>query len=200
MIEKLSISLSKAVAKQIPMDNAEHEVMEYGIYMALSEFTKLSVILSASFILGFLKYTIYIIVIFGILRNFLGGFHAKTNIGCFISYLSTIALIAIIGLTIKNTFIITISGISLYPLVLLAIYRYAPADVENKPITSSAQRKFLRRGSVLVVTLLYVAFMIIPYPYRNFTLLTILAETCTMLPLTYKLTKNNYGVERSCSL
>ena len=62
------------------------EIIEYGVYMTVSEIVKISIILTVSIILRILPYVAAVVVIYGIQRTLLGGIHAKTQLGCMIAH------------------------------------------------------------------------------------------------------------------
>jgi len=192
----ISTSITNSISKSVETTEEEKEVVEYGINIALSELTKLSAIILISIPLGIVKYSLFIIVVLGILRSLLGGVHAHTHIGCFLTYSIIIFSIIVISCFCGSQLSKIFMFLSL-PFVYTSIYKYAPADIENKPILSTKQRKFLRKAGILAVSLLYVIALFLPKIFSNMIIFTLIIEAVTMLPIIYKITKNKYGYERS---
>lgn len=196
-IDTYSQRLTNYLASRLEMDDSEKEVVEYGIYMFISETTKLSLTFLILFSLGQLKNGLLIVVVFGLLRSILGGVHAKTHVGCFISYLVSLTIILSAGLLFTKAQCIYFVLAS-FPFIIMAILRYAPADVENKPIISIRQRKSLRRKGLIAAFVFLVISCILPHPYSGFALFSVILEVIAILPITYKLYQTKYGyIERS---
>jgi accessory gene regulator B len=147
------------------------------------------------YLIGFLKYSVFVILIFGVLRNFLGGVHAKSHLGCFLSYFFTVLLIISAGLETTENQAIVIMLLAL-PAVVLSILKYAPADTEEKPIVSLRQRKQLKLMGLFTVLVLMIVSLIIDTPFGGFIVYTIIAQILLMHPVSYKLFKSSFSVER----
>ncbi|MDP4179932.1 MAG: accessory gene regulator B family protein [Bacillota bacterium] len=195
-LERLCKLLTKKLAQNIFIEEEEIEIIEYGFHLIISETSKLLLTLIIMNSIGFLYYSIFVIVTFGVLRNFLGGVHAKTHIGCFISYLSTIFLIVLLGKVTTKLQCIIIT-VSILPYVISTIKKYAPADTQEKPIVSEIQRKHLRKIGLFAVIILIIFSIFINSPFSGFIIFTIFAETILMRPAAYKLFKSSFSMERN---
>lgn len=190
-ISHVSEGLTAAIKRNMPVDEVKAEQIEYGIYMTISEVIKIAAIIIISKLVGVLNYSIVAILIFGVHRGFIGGVHAKTHWGCFISY-----SIIIFGTIYTSLFLnvdIFILCALLYPICMIIAYKYAPADILNKPVVSKKQRRYLRTGGFAFLTLCFVSSLFLTQPYANITIIITFVECVTMLPIVYKLTKNEYG-------
>lgn len=190
----ISESLTKSIKyNNIISDEVKLEQVEYGIYMLLSEVVKLAVILIISALLNMFVYSVVAIVIFGIHRGFIGGVHAKTHWGCFLSYCAIIFGTLFISLYLNVTMLILF--FTLYPVCMFIVYKYAPADIANKPVVSKMQKRYLRTGGFIFLTLVFISSLFVPQPYGNILVFISLAECITMLPIVYSITGNKYGNE-----
>ncbi|MCX8132105.1 MAG: accessory gene regulator B family protein [Clostridia bacterium] len=192
MISKISEGITRRISENLPdisKEKAEH--IEYGLYMLISELYKILLILMLSYILGVLAYTIVVIFVLGLMRNFLGGVHAKTHIGCLISYSAVI--FGIIGISsickLEPVFVLVFTA----PLSFILAYKYAPADDINKPILSRKQRKRLRKFGFITLTSILLSSIIVPTFWAKILLFTCIAESITLTPIVYKITGNKYG-------
>lgn len=189
-ISNISEGLTKKIRENLVVDDTRAEQIEYGIYMAISELVKLGAILILSAIFNLLVYALAAIVIFGVHRNFIGGVHAKTHWGCFLSY-SVIVFGPILAST--HIHVSPVWLLSIYPVCLWIGYLYAPADIFNKPVLSMKQRSSLRRNGFIFLTLVFAAVLAVPWPYSNILAIITLVEYTTILPVVYKITGNEYG-------
>lgn len=81
--EKISNRTIKIMERQKVYSQEKKVVMEYGIELILDSAIKLIVYLIIGGVIGKFKEVLFAILIFGIIRKFAGGFHAKTGMGCF---------------------------------------------------------------------------------------------------------------------
>lgn len=193
-ISDISEGLTEIIRRNLSMDEVKLEQIEYGIYMAISETTKVVAVLIIAALLDIFKYAVLTIVVFGIHRGFIGGVHAKTHWGCFLSYCAIIfgsvySALYLVYLDLNRIVIFIV----LYPLCMLIAYKYAPADIENKPVVSKRQRRYLRIGGFIFLSLVFLASLFVPQPYANILVFITLIECITMLPIVYRITGNKYG-------
>lgn len=175
-------------------DIREKETIEYGIYMFFSETVKIIAVVSIAAMAGRLKDTLIIMAVLGLLRNYMGGVHAKTQWGCFLSYTATVFLIYCGGNYLYSYMASSII-LLLLPPVLWAVGKYAPADTEFKPLLSSKMTRKYRIYSLVLVVACYAAFIVFPAPYKYYIGFSVIAEGVLILPITYKLYKIKYGKE-----
>jgi len=180
-------------SNNIATDETKLEQIEYGIYMAISEIVKIAAILIISAFLNIIPYTLTAMVVFGTHRVFIGGFHAKTHWGCFLLYAGIVLGTIFVSFHLNINMIILCMLI--YPICMLIAYKYAPADIANKPVASKKQRRYLRTGGFIFLTLVFVSALIVPQPYANILVIVTLIECITMLPIVYRITGNKYGWE-----
>lgn len=197
-ISTISEGLTSKIRQTIPeTDDAKAEIIEYGIYMIISEITKIAAILIVATLLNVLTYAILTIVVFGLLRNFAGGIHAKTHWGCFISYSVIVFGTVYSSISLQYTSKFLLVAV-LYPVCFCILYFYSPADILNKPVLSKKQRKKLRIGSFTFLTAAFILYLItVPQPYANLIVFASFIECLTLLPVVYKLSGNKYGSQKS---
>ena len=139
-----------------------------------------------------IRLNILISVLAGI-RTFSFGWHAKTNIACWISTITIYNIIPllIIKITIPNFIGYVILGIALLSMVI-----WAPADTPKRPLIRKEQRLKAKILSILVITLYFIIYLITDIQIiKNSILYAITIQTILVNPLTYKLTNtqfNNY--------
>ena len=194
MFSKISNYITDLIYDTLPDVQPERrEIIEYGVYMTVSEIVKISLIIIVSIILHIFPYVFGVIAVFGVLRTFLGGTHAKSHWGCILTH-STIVF-GVVALS----FVSGIDRLYILPLVApfsyFTAYKYAPADLPQKPVKSKRQRKQLRIGGAVLLMILFTASVFTPQIWSNIILFTCFIQALLMTPLAYKITKNKYGRE-----
>jgi len=194
MFSKISNYMTDLIYDTLPnVDPERREIIEYGVYMSVSEIVKIGLIILISVILHILPYAFGVIAVFGVLRVFMGGIHAKTHLSCVITH--SIVVFGVVG----AAFISPIDNLYVLPSVAIfsyiAAYKYAPADLPQKPIKSKKQRKQLRIGGAVLLTILFTASVFTPQLWSNIILFSCFIQALFMTPLAYKVSKNKYSRE-----
>lgn len=194
MFSKISNYVTDLIYETMPDVKPERrEIIEYGVYMSVSEFVKIGLIVIIAVILHIVPYVFGVIGIYGIQRMFLGGIHAKTHWGCVLTH--SIIVFGVVALS----FVSKMDRLYILPFVALfsyiSAYRYAPADLPQKPVKSKKQRRYLRIGGVILLTGLFTAALYVSQTWSNIILFSCFIQALFMTPLAYKFSKNRYGRE-----
>lgn len=190
MLSKIVKKITDEIVIFVPGISAEKaEQIDYGLYVAFSDGFKLLAVLLTALFIGKLKYALVAVILFALYKSYLGGAHAKTQIGCIITHFtlmfSSIYMSQIIDIKYFNIGLFIVSGI------LVALY--APADLISKPIISVKRKNELRiKGSILLVICFIVTF-IVPVIYSNIISIITLISSINITPSVYKITKNKKG-------
>lgn len=180
----------KYFEKTIKFDELEREKLYLGILSVVTNFIKILIICLISLAMDLLEETLIIMIIFGSLRLTAAGLHAKSSLTCTIT-----SILAFIGgaymskqLVINTTDFIITAGI-----IVILLYKYSPADTENRPILDKKRRKVLK-NQTLVTSLLYLSsgLIINDSILMNLTIYAMMFEMISILPITYKLLKRSY--------
>jgi len=196
MFDKISNYMADMIYETLPdVDPERREIIEYGVYMVASEIVKIGVVITLGIILGILPYVLGTIAVCGIQRTFLGGIHSKTHLGCVIAQTSIVFGVLI------TSFVTDINRLYLLiPVVVFSFitaYKYAPADLPQKPIKSKRQRKQLRIGGFMLLTALFATSCFVPQVWSNIIIFSCVTQAFFMTPLAYKITNNRYGREET---
>lgn len=146
LIERISNYLvDKVLFKDENPDTDEREVILFGVTRIVEDIPKYVAIFIISLILGILKDvgTVFLIVL--LYKTFIGGAHARTNIGCFIITSIFFITPSFIARNIEITdklFYIIFAIINIFSIYI--ILRYAPADTEEVPILNKNKRKTMQ--------------------------------------------------------
>ncbi len=194
MFDKISKYVTDMIYSTLPDVAPERrEVIEYGVYMTISEIVKICIILLVSLMLGIVPYVAAAVAVYGIQRTLLGGIHAKTHLGCMLAHSAIVfgVVAASLLLDIDRFYLLLITA----PFSYASAYLYAPADLPQKPIKSKKQRMQLRVGGFILLTALFTASCFLPAVWSRVILFSCLLQALFMTPLAYRISKNKYGRE-----
>lgn len=197
MIEKLCISLTNKIRKEMPeIDDEKAEVINYGLQLVLGEIPKIFLIFIIAYILGVFKLTLLSFLFIFPYRAVSGGTHLHTHIGCIMA-----TCIFYIGNAIISQYLVWNSRLVKYITVFLIwafsmvmIKKYAPADTQDVPILRKKERKIKQILSYFIMTItLILGLFIKDNTISNLLIVGTLLQTITITKFMYKLTKNEYG-------
>ena len=193
MKKKILNFFRNKITTQYPnYNNDKIDEIMYGIEGIYLTVEKAIIIFTISFMLGIFKNLIFLLIAFNIIRLFAFGVHASKSIICLIFssiiFLSFAFLCKIITLDKNILFII-------YPIILIIMYFFAPADTVKRPLINEKKRKRFKRLSLLItiiyfiISILYVNKSII----TNYLFFGLIIECMLINPITYKLFNTSYN-------
>lgn len=196
MFNRISNYMTDLIYETLPdVDPGRREVIEYGIYMTVSEIVKMIAVILISLIIGIFRQVICVIVVFGVLRMLLGGIHSKSQLSCLITH--SVIVFGVVALSIMLKVDRLNLLIPIAPFCYFTVYKYAPADLPQKPIKSRRQRNQLRVGGSILQTVLFAVAYYLNQPWSSLILFTCFIQALLMTPLVYRITKNKYGREEA---
>ena len=193
MKEKFINSSINFISKYQECDDLKLKRLKYGLEGIYSLIVKISVVILISIITKTLTETLLFILFYAGIRTFSFGWHAKSNIACWITtiLIYNVLLYFIINLNYPNYIGYIILGISLISMLL-----WAPADTPKRPLIRKKQRLKSKILSIIVLLLYTIIYMTInSNPLKNIILYALLVQTILINPITYKITNtrfNNY--------
>lgn len=146
--------------------------IQYGIECFLYESSKAIFFLILSFIFSLVPEYLTSLALLYAVRPAVGGFHARTNLACFIT--SFFFFAAVISLS-KAVSISNVSMIVIIVLSAVLAVMLAPIEHPNKPIKSDKTRKMLKLVSVLELPLLGAMCSFLPANLSDTAFITIAA-------------------------
>ena len=198
MIDKFCNFLTSKIKENVENIDEEKElIINFGVKLIFGELPKIIILFIIGFILGIGWYTLILFFLLAPYRSFTGGFHLKTHLGCMIttSILYLIPIILAKFISIPQIFLY-IYAILVGILSTILITKYAPADTENIPILSIKERKSKKIKAYIALAILLAISVLIPDKIISWMLIYgIFLQNLTILPISYKLTKNKYGYE-----
>lgn len=190
MLSRITKKITDEILLTVPgITEEKAEQIDYGLYMAISDGFKLIAVLLTALFLGQIQYALVAVIVFSVNKSYLGGIHAKTQLGCLVTHFSfifgTIYLSHFIKLSFLNIILFIISG--------FLVYLYAPADLASKPIITEKRWKELRIKGSIVFILFFLISIFVPREYSNVISIITLITTINLTPEVYKITKNRKG-------
>jgi accessory gene regulator B len=178
-------NLSKKWAlRLVSFSGHDEEIVAYGMEIVVSAAINLTALMVVSFMLGKSSEMLMYIVAFALLRmGGAGGYHAKNHIICLVQYAA-----ASLG-AIYTTKCLTCAPI--FALIIIAIsftlvFKYAPVETPNRPISSNERSIFKKRSRAMVSALGAAAAILWITGQREYAFICSLAifiESCSLLPV-----------------
>ncbi len=193
MKEKFVNSSISFISKYQECDDLKLKRLKYGLEGIYSLIVKISIVLVISILTKTTIETLLFILFYAGIRTFSFGWHAKSNLACWITTILVynIILLLIINMNFKNYIGYLILGLSLISMIL-----WAPADTPKRPLIRKEAR---RKSKILSITVVIIYSIIYLFTnskaLKSIILYALLIQTVLINPLTYKITNtrfNNY--------
>ena len=193
MKEKFVNSSISFISKYQECDDLKLKRLKYGLEGIYSLIVKISIVLVISILTKTTIETLLFILFYAGIRTFSFGWHAKSNLACWITTILVynIILLLIINMNFKNYIGYLILGLSLISMIL-----WAPADTPKRPVIRKEAR---RKSKILSITVVIIYSIIYLFTnskaLKSIILYALLIQTVLINPLTYKITNtrfNNY--------
>ena len=198
MVDKICLFLLKKIRKEMPeIDDERSEVIMYGLQLIIGEIPKIFVILGLSYILGIFKLTLLSVLLILPYRNFSGGFHLHTHIGCIVTTTAFYCGIALLGkYLVLGQIIKYCLALFVWIFGMIMVKLYAPADTENVPILRKKERRQKQILSYISLTIGLIVAVIINIEYVSTILIFgYLIQSISISKIAYKITNCKYGYE-----
>ena len=193
MKEKFINSSINFISKYQECDDLKLKRLKYGLEGIYSLIVKISVVILISIITKTLTETLLFILFYAGIRTFSFGWHAKSNIACWITTLLIYNVILYFIINIDYPIYI---GYIILAISLISMLLWAPADTPKRPLIRKKQRLKSKILSITVLVLYAVIYVTInSNPLKNIILYSLLIQTILINPVTYKITNtrfNNY--------
>lgn len=195
MIKKFVISNSMKTIRSYYPNYSEEEMerIQYGLESIYLSITKIVVIILLAIILGILKETLIILLLFNALRTTAFGIHASKSWMCWISSVPTF-----IGIPL----ICKYCNVPLYILIIISVFSlinfifFAPADTAKRPLIRKKKRVIYKTLTIIIGTIYLMLIILVNNTFiKNALTFSMLIEAILICPLTYKIFKmpyNNY--------
>src|SRR5574344_1694448 len=191
MNKKRKKKIRNNIKKQYPQYSEDKldEIM-YGVEAIYLTSTKMIIILTFAIIFHLFKEIMFLLVAFNIIRTFAFGLHASKSYICLISSFTFFiggALLCKYAVIPKSAIFIA------YPIMLLIMLLFAPADTKKRPLIKKKKRVIFK---LLSSTTVIIYFIITLFLNNNLVINSmffgLVIECILISPLTYKVFKVPY--------
>lgn len=197
MKEKFVNSSIKFISKYQECDDLKLKKLNYGLQGIYSLIVKLTVVIIIAIITKTINQTLLFLLFYVGIRTYSFGWHAKTNIGCWIS---SITVYNIIPFLIKNYTIPNIIGYIVLAIALISMILWSPADTPKRPLIRKEHRRKCKIITTSVIIIYFIIFTLVNHTLINNALIyACLIQSIFINPLFYKITNttfNNYKYYR----
>ena len=165
-IEALSYSGANYLMKQKGENHEKRRVYFYGLQVIIGAIVKVIILFVLALVTDTLLTTFLMTLVFASLRSIAGGYHMDTFgkcLGVSISMFMVFSIIARYTYQYWNDYQILIFGVITVFFSLFSIYKWAPSDNPNRPITQPSEIKKFKRLSIIYLAICTIICFILIY-------------------------------------
>ena len=174
-------------------DDEKLAVIKYGLEGLYLTISKLIIILFLACLLNILKEVIIFLLIYNVIRTTSFGLHATKSWICLLS--STIIFIGF-PIICKYLYFDNYLKVILGLILILFIYKNAPADTHKRPIVNQKRRMFFKYSSTFIaIIFVFCSILINDNFISNCFIFSLFVQSFMIAPFVYKLFNlpyNNY--------
>ncbi len=162
-IHELAARIAGHLALELEYDHIYEARMAFGLELFLGEIIKLICLITISYILGLLPEILIITATAGILRLASGGEHCSEYYRCLIGGTMCFMLLGWAVhyfspiLNQQELFFVALLS---FLIAEIALWKYAPGDTENKPITEEKDIIKYKKWSLIIAVVYFIIMMI----------------------------------------
>ncbi len=150
MLQQVASDLTELLLKKEIVKEQDKEIYTYGFEAMFSTIINTILVLAIGIMAGTLLETLIYLVCFALLRVYCGGYHAKTHVGCVLTFVglygSAMYIPHLIPAQYNGLLSIAIGGIS-----LTAILLYAPIEHPNRPFVGNEYKTFRKLARIIAL-------------------------------------------------
>ena len=179
----LSNKITDFLYKKEVISQEQKEVYIYGFTVLFLNILDILIILALGILIERYLDTIVFLIVFGITRQYTGGYHAKTVSKCLVVYV----LIYLVIMFLSSSNVIFVNGamfqILLCIVYIIAVIIYAPIQNDNKVISNVERKKYKIISIVSAICISTISVIVYGiFPTMAITIsLTLFAVTILMI-------------------
>lgn len=194
MLQKISDRLTDILLEKNIIKNENREIYVYGLLAMFSTVINFFLILFIGIIVDLTIETLIYLFGFALLRSYCGGYHAKTQLSCAVSFTIIYGLSMVIyrflPVEYSEIFSMVAGGIC-----LILIFIFAPIEHKNRTFEGDEYKKF--RLLSRIIALLYFSIIYTISLFFNEYMMVALVLSLVMLSVSFVLTLALVFYERS---
>jgi accessory gene regulator B len=181
------------IARELGIDKPKEGMLPFGLELLLGSALEFALIMALASLFGIFRETLILVLTAGILRLVSGGEHCRAYYRCLIG--GTVFFLLIGWLVKWLNSMITCQDIILFVVislitVLVIIWRYAPGETKNKPLTEAGRARGRRLSfavsGILFAVVILLAILKVDQGYGLPVLAGMLCQTFTLTPWGYR--------------
>ena len=180
IFDKIAEYIVDYLLQQGIIEKEQEEIYIYGFYRVLIDGVNIISIFLISLWLGEVLEAIVFVITFRLLRSYAGGYHAKTQWGCYFLTMLTITMTLSI---IKFFEVSRIVSIILWIFSGLIIFLLSPVEAENKPLDKMEISIYGKRAKIIFLVETICFLISLPCNWIIVYESILLAAVCTSLSL-----------------
>ena len=191
LVDEITEKLIATKCKNSEVSDLEKKRVKYGVYVLYVNITKIAIFLLISLLFDVFYDVLIIWFMFALIRSTAFGIHSGNSIVCTI-----VTVLTFVGgsLICRYCYLNDIFIYLIYLLCFILIFIYAPADTESRPLVGVKYRRKLKIQAVLITTILLAVVIVLNiYHIKLLFAIALIAETVSILPITYKIFKRRYN-------
>lgn len=155
MISNLSKKVVKKLIASGNISSSERELYEYGIFILMSNILYIVVTAILGLAFGLFYQSLLFFIVFMVIRQYAGGYHASTELRCEIfTTLCILASIIIMRLISGNLSFVVVLGLTTFLSIL--IFVFAPIDTDEKTLDEVELKIFCKRTKLILIIIVSV--------------------------------------------
>lgn len=160
MIGEISKRTAGFLSRNMIIETEYEEVYAYGIEILLSTILNFIVALTIAIISHEFVACLINLTAFVTIRIYAGGYHADTHLGCMTTLIGVLLIFIFVTKFINSELIMILSPILLI-ISAVIIFKYAPVEHPNKPLSDKKKLKLRRKA--LISLSIWILFCICFY-------------------------------------
>lgn len=160
IIEKISYKTSKRLADAKMIDGEDISIYAYNLQVKSERFVAFAGAFIIATIIGYLLETIVFVTAFALVREFTGGYHCKTFLGCFFLSVTTILLSIPLVLIYEKHLCVFFITVAISLILILLIGSTSDIDSGFSEEEIKLVKRMGRYMCVFVVALMLLAYQI----------------------------------------
>ena len=163
MISNLSKKVVKKLIDSGNITSSERELYEYGIFILMSNILYIVITAILGLVFGLFYQSLLFFIVFMVIRQYAGGYHASTELRCEIfTTLCILASIIIMRLISGNLSFVVVLGLTAFLSIL--IFVFAPIDTDEKTLDEVELKIFCKRTKLILIII--VAVIIVSFYFE----------------------------------
>ncbi len=155
MINDLGKRLTNTLINNQQIDESERRLYEYGFFLLISNVMYFAITFAMGSILKIISESIIFYIAFNLIRGYAGGYHASSELKCWVA--TTVSIFLCLGIVkLCNLYNIKTVIIFLTIVAAVLIFLLCPLDTPEKPLTIKEKKYFRKKSWKILLIILTI--------------------------------------------